>query len=292
MGQVLIRRWFLCLGLILAVCRLSGGFWLLAEEKLTPEEIIAKSLEALGTPEARGAAKTRVMSGQGSVAFVVGQTGRLDGTAQFASDSSRARFEWSFGHPDYTADQLVFDGKKVLVGDMRPSVRSPLAIFINDYAPAVLKERVLGGVMNAGWPLLSDRKLRLNYRGLKELRGKKVLVVRYQVADSAALHVDLGFDPQTYRHVITEYTLNLSGSSAAARMSSVYDQSNIGQTDIHWQVDEEFDEFKSVDGLTLPHAYKLRLALDSRTTWVAEWKAQFSEVKHNQDLGADVFTLR
>ena len=283
-------------------CQSAHGFG--GEEKLKPEEVVAKSLEALGTPEARAAAKTRVMKGAGSVEFLVRQTGRLDGTAQFASDAGRTRLEWTFGHPDYASDQLVFNGKKILVGDMRPSVRSPLALFVNDYAQALLKEGLLGGVTNVGWPLLSDRKLRLSYRGLKELRGKQVHVVRYQSADGGSLLIDLGFDPQTYRHVITEYRLNIRGSlptdyslyvpgsTAAARALTVYDQSDIGQTDIHWQVDEEFDDFRPVDGITLPHAYKLRLSLDSKTKWIAEWKAQLSEVKQNQDLGDSVFMLR
>ena len=306
MRLVSIRRFFSCLGLVFVVCYLSVCPWLRGEEKLKPEEVVAKSLEALGTPEARAAAKTRVMKGAGSIEFLEGQIG-LDGTAQFASDAGRTRLEWTFGHPDYASDQLVFDGKKILVADMRPNVRSPLAVFVNDYAQALLKEGLLGGVTNVGWPLLSGRKLHLSYRGLKELRGKKVHVVRYQSADG--LHIDLGFDPQTYRHVITEYDLNIHGSgpldyslyvpgsTAASRVGAVYvqgdtGQSHIGKTGSHWQVDEEFDDFRPVDGITLPHAYKLRLSLDSKTTWIAEWKAQFSEVKENQDLGDSVFTLR
>jgi hypothetical protein len=303
MRLVSIRGFFSCLGLVF-FCYLSVCPWLRGEEKLKPEEVVAKSLEALGTPEARAAAKTRVMNGAGSVEFLVKQTVRVDGTAQFASDAGRTRLDWTFGHSDYAAEQLVFDGKRVLVGDMRPGLRSPLAIFVNDYAQATLKEGLLGGVTNVGWPLLSGRKLRLKYRGLEELRGKKVHVVRYESADGGRLHIDLGFDPQTYRHVITEYRLNvrgslpldysmsIPGSSAASRGGRVYVQTDIGQTDIHWQVDEEFDDFRPVDGITLPHAYKLRLSLDSKTTWVAEWKAQFSEVKQNQDLGDSVFTLR
>jgi hypothetical protein len=275
----------------LVVRCLSGDCWLWAQEKLKPEGLVAKSLEALGTPEARTAAKTRVMSGEGSMDFVVGQTGHLKGTAQFALDAGRARFEWRFGHPEYNSDQLLFDGKKVLVADMRPGSRSLLAIFINDFAPELLKEGILGGVTNVGWALSSDRKLRLNYRGLKELRGRKVHVLRYQAVDSSNLHIDLGFDPLTYRLVVTEYSLNIPGSTAAARARSVYDRSDISQADIHWQVNEEFDDFRPVDGITLPHGYKLRVAFDGRATWIAEWKAQFSEVKHNQDLGANVFTL-
>lgn len=311
MRLVSIRRFFSCLGLVFVVSYLSVCPWLRGEEKLKPEDLVAKSLEALGTPEARAAAKTRVMKGQGSVEFLVGQTASLEGTAQFASDARRTELEWTFGHPDYASEQLVFNGKKILVGDVRPSVRSPLAIFVNDRAQAILKEGLLGGVTNVGWPLLSARKLRLSYRGLKELRGKEVHVVRYQPADGGSLLIDFGFDPRTYRHVITEYVLNIRGSlpsdyslyvpggtaEARARGTGVYDQSGIGQTDIHWQVDEEFDDFKPVDGITLPHAYKLRLSLDSKrtdskTTWTAEWKAQFSEVKQNQDLGDSVFMLR
>jgi hypothetical protein len=291
MRQVLIRRLVPCLGSAFVFCQLAGGSWLWAEEKVKPEELVAKSLEALGTPEARAAVKTRVMSGEGSMGFVIGQTGQLNGRAQFASDAERARFEWRFGHPDYDSDQLVFDGKKVLVGDTRPGVRSSLAMFINDYAPELLKEGILGGVTNVGWALSSDRKLRLKYRGLKELRGRKVHVFRYQSAGSSRLHIDLGFDPETYRHVVTEYSLNIPGSTATARPKGLYGQSDTLQSDVYWRASEEFDDFRPVDGITLPHAYKLRVAFEGRAILITEWKAQFSEVKHNQALGADVFTL-
>jgi hypothetical protein len=284
MRQVLVRRFLLCLGSAFVLCHLSGGSWLRAEEKLKPEELVAKHLEALGTPEARAAVKTRVMSGESRVTFLQGRTGYLEGAAQFASDPTRTSLRLRYGHPDYGSEQLIWDGKELLVGDVSPGARSVLGSFVYDYGSALLKEGVLGGVTNVGWALSSGRKLRLNYRGLKDLQGKKVHVLRYQ-AKGSDIRIDLGFDPQTYQHVVTEYSLSIPASIAASEATP-------GQREVYWRAAEEFDDFRAVDGVTLPHAYKLRVTYDGKMTIVAEWKAQFSEIKHNLDLGADVFKLR
>jgi len=276
-------------GLGLLICQSAGGSWLSAKDEPKPEELVAKHLEALGTPEARAAVKTRLMNGEGSMAFLEGETWGLPGPAQFASDAGRARFEWRFGHHDYDAEQLVFDGEDVMVAHMRPPVRSPLATFIVDHGQPLLREGIWGGVTNVGWALSSDRKLRLKYRGLKELQGKKVHVLRYQAAKSGNLRIDLGFDPETYRHVVTDYSLEVAVRGVVTRPN---ESSSSGVMSTYWKVIEEFDDFRPVDGITLPHAYKVRVTYNGRSTLIAEWKALFSEVKHNQDLGPDVFKLR
>ena len=268
---------------------MAGGAWLLAEQELKPEELVAKSLAALGAPEARAAVKTRVMTGDGSMAFLEGETWGLPGPARFASDAGRALFEWRFGHHDYEAEQLLFDGKDVKVEHMLPPVRSPLATFVRDYASALLREGIWGGVTNVGWALASSRKLQIKYRGIKELQGKKVHVLRYQAAKSGNLKVDLGFDPETYRHVVSEYSLEIPVRGVVDKKS--YDVS-AGVMSTYWKVSEEFDDFRAVDGITLPHSYKVRVTYNGQSSLIAEWRAAFSEVKHNQELGADVFTLR
>ena len=228
------------------------------------------------------------MTGEGKVAFLEGETWGLPGPAQFASDRGRSRFEWRFGHHDYESEQLVFDGKEVMIAHILPPVRSPLATFIRDYGSALLKEGLFGGVTNVGWALASDRKLQLKYRGLKELQGKKMHVLRYQAAKSGNLKIDLGFDPDTFRHVISEYSLEVPVRGVVERPTSI----SAGVMSTYWKVSEEFDDFQPVDGISLPHAYKVRVTYNGQTSLIAEWTALFSDVKQNLDLTAEAFTLR
>jgi hypothetical protein len=285
MRRVIGSRSFACLVISVACSVLFSRWSYGGEEKLKPEDVVAKHLQALGSPEARAAIKTRTMNGVAEVAFLQGEVGRLSGGALFTSDAGRTALELRFGNTGYEADQLIFDGKNVLVGNMRPGVRSPLGTFIHDYASALLKEGVLGGVTNVGWALASDRKLRLNYRGLKKLEGHEVHVLRYQ-SKRADLKIDLGFDPQTFRHVVTECSLEIP-PSGVDRPDAAPSRDTI------WRVSEEFEDFKEVDGITLPLSYKVRVNYEGAAmTFIGEWKAIFSEVRHNQDLDPTAFALR
>jgi len=285
MRHVFFRLILPCLSILWALHLSSSGWGFSADQKMKPEEVVARHLEALGTPEARAAVKTRIMNGEAWVDFLQGDTGQLAGKAQFVSDAERTRLEMRFGYNDYEAEQLIFDGKKYLVGNVRPAVRSTLGIFVNDYVSSLLKEGILGGVTNVGWALGSGRKLNLSYRGLKELHGKTAHILRYQ-SKRGDLRVDLGFDPETFRHVITDYYLEIPAGGVDRPEES------INQRDSYWRAYEEFDDFRQVDGITLPHTYKLRVQFDGRITHLTEWRAKFSEVQQNQELSQDVFKLR
>jgi hypothetical protein len=255
---------------------------------MKPEELVDKHLAALGSPEARAAAKTRVLDGAASVTFRLGGTGRSDGKAAFVSEGRKIRLMFNFEHPEYPAEQVAYDGKRVVVGLIRPSIRSRLSQFVYDNE-GFLSEGLMGGATSLGWCLYDaqGRKSRLEYEGLKDVDGKKLHELRYKprnVLDD--FQILLYFEPDTFRHVLSVYRLRIPAFMAGKPAESGRARES------YWKMTEEFGDFKTVDGLTLPHAYRLVLNYEGEVgPFLAIWEANFSRVVHNQAMTPDVFSM-
>lgn len=98
-------------------------------QKIKPEEIIAKSLEAIGTAEARGALKN--MTHSGDMTFAQGPTDQAPagGRGVMASEGNKFVLVMTFPIPIYPMDKMAFDGKSVRVGFSRPVSALGLASF-------------------------------------------------------------------------------------------------------------------------------------------------------------------
>ena len=61
---------------------------------------------------------------------------------------------------------------------------------------------------------------------------------------------------------------------------------------IRYTITETFDDFKQVDGLTLPHNYKLDFSIDNpRGGFVGNWTYTIKQVSHNQNIERQVFSV-
>jgi len=259
------------------------------KEKMNWEELVAKHLDSIGTPEARSAAKTRAMNGTSEVFFRLGNTGRLSGQATVLSEGHMLRMGMHFGHREYSGEQLAFDGKDVTVGIIKAGVRSNLSQFIHDYS-FLLKEGLLGGTTALGWCLyqVRERRAKIKYKGLKKIEGRELHELEYRPRKGAeSFDIKLYFQPETFRHLLSTYHLRIPAYMAQRPEDS------IKQRDSHYRVVEEFDGFREVDGLTLPHVYKLNLTYDSQhQTFLTEWNINISETTHNRQLNPDFFKIQ
>ena len=59
---------------------------------LKPEEVVSRHLESIGTPEARAAAKSRVMESTVHFKMLIGGAGLLDGTSVLISEQRKLQF--------------------------------------------------------------------------------------------------------------------------------------------------------------------------------------------------------
>jgi len=245
--------------------------------KLSADEIIAKHLDSLGTAEARAALKSRVA--QGAVQFSERTTGtiHLDGKASIVSQANKVKVAFGFATPQYPGEQLVFDGQNVQVALIDQRSRSRLGDFVVE-EPEVLKEGVFGGVLSTGWPLLDVKGsgVKLKNEGMKKVADRELYALSYtpkKRSNNGDLSVLLYFDPATFHHVLTIYRL----AAAPVEQGGAADPSSVTTT-----VEERFDDFHAVDGVTLPFAWDVRARVEPGKALEYEWKVTLSSVLHNK----------
>jgi hypothetical protein len=202
---LLLRVSTLAIALMMAALVFARG------EKIKPEELVAKHLASIGNPEARMAVRNRTIHGDADVVFRMGSSGQLIGKGHIATEGRMIRMGMMFNHPDYSGELIACNGKKVTVARMEPAARvfSPFAEFVLTF-DALLKEGLLGGALSTAWPLLdlTHRQPRLKYMGLAKIEGKQLHELTYEMrGGNRDLLMALYFDPETYRHVRSQFRL-------------------------------------------------------------------------------------
>ncbi len=247
------HRYFGCMKHFLifaiAILFLSSG---LSAQKLKPEEIIGRSLDAIGTTDARGKIANITMIGdsgfnQGSsVGF------QSSGRVAISSEGNKTLLAMSFAVPAYPLERFTWDGKVMGIAYIRPGTRSALGDFLASH-DGIIKEGLLSGVLNKGWPLfdLAFRDPKLSFDGTKKIDGKEAYVLGYSPKHSSDVRIKLYFDKATFRHIRTEYLLTISAQMGADPNLSA------SQTENHKNLTEDFSDFKTENGLTLPRTYRL-----------------------------------
>jgi hypothetical protein len=234
----------------------------LAAEKIKPEEVVAHHLDAVGTEAARAAGRNV----EGSCALAAPASGGIAGAllGRFAFDSEASRFalRMKFSSQAYPAESFSLEGGKSDIGFVLPGKRSGLGNFLstND---VILREGLLGGVLNAGWPLsgLAARGAKVSYDGLKNLEGRELHRLRYRAKKGQdVLDISLYFDPGTFRHVASVYK-----ASRAQQLGTSMEASS-SEPDMYLQVQETFGDFKSAKGLTLPTSWTIRYEMQAKVT--------------------------
>jgi hypothetical protein len=259
------------------------------DSKMKPEELVAKHLDSIGTPEARAAAKNRVAIGASQFTMRLPTGRQLSGPATVVSEGKLLRISMMFGAQDYPSEQLIFDGNKVNVSQIRPGRRSEPGGFFYQY-DVLLREGLIGGTMTTAWALLdvSERQAKLDYNGLKKVDGKQMHELRYRAKkESGYLTISLHFDPETFRHVHSEYKLTLPANMGG----SPEDSSSFRET--IYNIQEWFDDFETVDSLNLPRAYKMTYSREGTgATALMEYKIVLSNILHNQTLDPKAFAIQ
>jgi hypothetical protein len=259
-----------------------------AAQKMKLEELVAKHLEAIGSVEARAKAAARVASGKANFIVNIGGAANLSGSAMFVSAGARFRFGMRFPTPDYTGEDMAFDGSRAASALLPTGGRSPLSVFVSQQ-DAVLKEGLLGGVLSTAWSLLrlEQTQAKLDYRGLKKLDGRQLHELGYRPRKAnAELKVLLYFDPTTFCHVRTRYSFEIGATIGTREASNINPESYLSLT-------EEFDDFRAVEGLTLPHKYRLQYSAEGRgPTTLRDWTIVFDRMQHNPKIEDELFTIK
>jgi hypothetical protein len=265
----------------------SSAFQSSKTDKLKPEEVVARHLESIGTARARAAVTTRIISGTSQVIIRTPPPGQAVGRAVLASEGVKSLFGMSFPSPVYPREQLGFNGNTFMAAFSTPGVRSGLGSFLMLH-DIIFKQGLMCGTLSSAWPLLDleSHHAQVDYAGTKKVDERTLYELKYLPRGNSDLKVTLFFEPETFRHVRTEYERTVS-----APMGKV-EYTNVQERDARYKMVEEFSLFKAEGGLTLPHIYTIKVSIDTvNGTYVAEWTIKLTQFEFNQKIDQSAFNV-
>ena len=276
--------------LLIVCCSLLASLYdpsVHADEKLKPEEVVAKHLEAIGSNEERASVKTRVILGVSKYVRHGPGGGTTEGRAVLASENEKYMLGMKFAVPGYDVESVGFDGKDLTVGYASPGVRSALEQFIRNHE-STFKHGLLAGTLSSSWPLLTinEEKAKLKYSGLKKVEGASLHQLKYQPRKGSDLEVSLFFDSTTFNHVRTEYTRVVGANIGAGGVDS-----SASQRETRYKLVETFGGFKKEGNLTLPHDYKVELRISGASEIWDEWTVTLRDFVFNQPIDPKDFVV-
>lgn len=268
---------------VLAIMFLVGGNAF--SQKLKPEEILAKHLDAIAPAEVRAGAKTLISVGNGTSKFTSQKDITLQGRLVLASDNAKSFLGMNMNSSEYRGETFAYNGKDLFVGFASNGARSVFGNFVQSNG-AIVTEGLMGGVLSTGWALtrLETSKAKLSGGGVKKINGQELYALEYSKKGGGDIDVVLFFDKETFRHVRTEYK-----RMSSAGIGSRPEQSS-GFNETRFMLVEEFNDFKAESGLMLPHSYRVFYSVTGgQGTTGIEWKFDLTEFAVNQKLDSATF---
>jgi hypothetical protein len=270
------------------------------DEKLKPEQLIAKHLASIGSPDTIKMMKTRIVQGSAHFSYRVGGQANMDGAGTLLSEGDSIRVGLKFPALQYPGEQMATDGNKVSIAKINPANWSPLGQFVREN-DELLKEGLMFGTLSTGWALLNqgDRQPKLEINGPKKMDGKSVYELKYMPKHrNGNVSAFFYFDAETFRHIRSEFKAENvpvsgggGGGGRGGRGGGGGGGGDRGET-IKTTITEQFDDFKPVDGVTLPHSYKMEFAYDSPNGgFVQAYSFTVMQVAHNQPIEKQLFTV-
>ena len=313
----------IALGFVLSLAHSGSVF--AKDKKPEPEEVVVAHLKSIGDPEFLAGIKNRGLSGETSVEFIQGGVGTLTGQCVVVTQGRSLSIILNYGAVDYPREYFAYDGSEVEVATINPGQRSPLGDFIFRYN-GLMKEGLLGGGWSLGWPLLDveSRESKLKYKSA-EVDGRELHQIEYNPkGDLNDIKVKLFFEPDTFRHVRTEYSLRVQGEQALQAGQTVSrgvaptsEDLRVGQGGgvitrnagildpvaySYYRLVETFDNFKEtkfrdpdtseINSLILPYSYAIEYSVEGQgTTFVGRWNLTANEWMQNGKLDPSLFKV-
>lgn len=229
-----------------------------AKDDSQVSDLVKKHLNSIGTDQARAAVKTRATEGTVSFQIENSSSGRQDGKEVFVSEGGKLVSLLKLPNPNYHGERFVSDGHKTLIAQVKPGAWSRMGDFVMVHNE-ILTEGLWGGTLSTAWALahLDERQAKLQDRGLKKVNGKELRRVDYSPKKRSDLEIQLYFEPDTFRHVMTVYSLTVRAQMGTSDIATARQQ------DTRYQIEERFADFKSVDGLNLPQRWTIEFTFEN-----------------------------
>ena len=261
-------------------------------EKLSADQIVARHVASIGTPDAIAASTSRVLTGSGSLVSKLPRGFMLSGQGQMASTPHNVLFALVFQNPTYPYEKAAYDGQNASYG--LPSGKTSMLGNYLKAQSAILKDGLLEGSLSAAWPLLdlkSAPKVKLEAAGFADVDGRPCYKVKYSSSRTGEMKVVLYFDAATFHHVRTEYHYTIEPSIGTSS-TDVRSTSRIERYDMT----EDFADFKQAGKLALPTTYKITISTEGQIESVTGtnlriWSFTVDSVYFDQTLKPEIFKV-
>ncbi len=273
---------------------------------LTPEKLIAAHVQSIAATDLLSSIQTRAFLGKTDVRFLQGMTGSVEGgVASLISAGDKMSIILKYNALEYPQEYFSYDGDEVSVGYIAPGQRSPLADFLFRFN-GIMKKGFLGGTLSMAWPLLDMQgdEVALKYQQSK-VEGRDLHQLEWPISILGNVRIRMYFEPETYRHVRTEYDVRITddvsgigegsylGEMGSAAEDSTGWSSLMGKDivpDSVYKLVEKFDNFKKVSGMVLPHKYALEYSRSGQeSSYVANWTVTVRQFTFNKAYDDKIF---
>ena len=264
-----------------------------AKDAFQASDFAKQQLNSIGSEQVRGAVKNQLVQGTLTFQWLNAASG-AEGQLQFVSEGDKFVSVLKLPSVDYHGEQFASDGQKAGVKQIRPGVYSALGRFVFEH-PEVLTEGLWGGTLSTAWALahLDERHARLEDRGLKKIDTRDLHRVDYFPKKSSDLQIELYFEPETSRHVMTVYSYHAMARGGGGPSASA------GQQERYYRLEERFADFKTVDDLTLPARWTIQYSGDpsqttigAATTGISQFEVSDPKISHNISLDPRNFEIK
>jgi hypothetical protein len=263
-----------------------GGFRAQAQE-MTAEKLIEQHLNSIAAKDKREAIKNRMAVGTSlfQSKLPLKQAG---GKAVVASDNDNLMFITSFNSQEYPFEKIGYFNKNINLPFVTAGSRSPLGAFIADHE-RVLSDGLFTGAISGVWPLMDPGSVRdrVKYGGMKKVGDRKAYVLEYfpKNTGSSEFSLRLYFDAENFRHLRSEYRDQINPK-----------QDTFGtlgrQAGVTIKLTEDFTDFRTVDGVTLPYSYSANYLTDSNSgVFEYTWTIKIQQYLLNQNLAPGFFSF-
>jgi hypothetical protein len=282
-------RW-VALAAVAFLCATVDG----SAKKMKADALVALHLKAIGENLVR---KNRVAQGLGTVDIRVGNKAKMVGPAMLLAEGNKLRTQIQFGHPQYAGETLIRNGERLDIAYVSPGVRSRLGSTLWDFFPRLAQEGLYGGILSTDWALLDlgKRRARVRYQGLKKFEGRRLHRLEYRPKKGVDYRIRIYFEPETYRHVASRYRLTLPAGMGRGMVNirgGAFGAGSGPADKIRISLTETFSDFKEVDGLNLPHHYRIALNTSAIGGFVGHWEIKIDRMMHDQRIAARAFAIK
>ncbi|CAN5259618.1 hypothetical protein BH20ACI2_BH20ACI2_14890 [soil metagenome] len=265
----------------------SAGFSSSIAQDLSVEQVLSKHLASIGPGEVRQGITTLFAAGlsefEAKTPVIKG-----GGKAVVVSDAHNLYFAMSLNSREYPFEKIGAFGNKTSLPFINSGSRSLLGSFLNEH-PKILSDSLFCGAMSLRWivDVAEKRKIKMRSGGVKKVDGRPMHVLDVLSTTSGAedFKIRLFFDADNFRHIRSEYRRTVQSGRIIFGQQNQISDSRLDLT-------EEFSDFKGVDGLTLPHVYKVTFSSNSNSAvYESSWRIKVATYYLNQKLAPDFFTF-